>query len=88
MKANIGVDADAGLMHTVSTAVANEADMEQVSDLLHGIETRCGQTGAIAARRMSIASHGLPADDETGGCDERSRPLSGSRSLSGLAEPC
>ena len=55
MKANIGVDADAGLMHTVTTNVANEADMEQVSDLLHGVETRRGHIGAIAARSMSIA---------------------------------
>jgi IS5 family transposase len=29
MKANVGVDADAELMHTVTTTAAKEADMEQ-----------------------------------------------------------
>jgi len=38
MKAHIGVDADSGLVHTVSTTPANEADVEQVADLLHGKE--------------------------------------------------
>ena len=36
MKAHIGVDADSGLVHTVTTTAANEADVEQVADLLHG----------------------------------------------------
>jgi len=38
MKAHIGVDADSGLVHTVTTTPANEADIEQVADLLHGKE--------------------------------------------------
>ena len=38
MKAHIGVDADSGLVHTVTTTAANEADVEQVVDLLHGKE--------------------------------------------------
>ena len=38
MKAHIGVDADSGLVHTVTTTAANEADVEQVGDLLHGNE--------------------------------------------------
>ena len=38
MKAHIGVDADIGLVHTVTTTPANEADVEQVDDLLHGKE--------------------------------------------------
>src|SRR4029079_1138294 len=38
MKAHIGVDADGGLVHTVTTTSANEADVEQVADLLHGKE--------------------------------------------------
>ncbi len=38
MKAHIGVDADSGLVHTVATTAANEADVEQVADLLHGKE--------------------------------------------------
>ncbi|EYC52185.1 transposase [Hylemonella gracilis str. Niagara R] len=38
MKAHIGVDANSGLVHTVTTTAANEADVEQVADLLHGKE--------------------------------------------------
>jgi IS5 family transposase len=38
MKAHIGVDADSGLVHTVTTTPANEADVEQVAELLHGKE--------------------------------------------------
>ena len=38
MKAHIGVDADCGLVHTVTTTAANEADVEQVAELLHGKE--------------------------------------------------
>jgi transposase, IS5 family len=38
MKAHIGVDADSGLVHTVTTTAANQADVEQVADLLHGKE--------------------------------------------------
>jgi len=38
MKAHIGVDADSGLVHTITTTPANESDVEQVADLLHGKE--------------------------------------------------
>lgn len=38
MEAHIAVDADRGLVHTVTTTAANEADVEQVADLLHGME--------------------------------------------------
>lgn len=38
MKADIGVDVDSGLVHTVTTTAANEADVEQVAALLHGKE--------------------------------------------------
>jgi IS5 family transposase len=38
MKAHIGADADSGLVHTVTTTAANEADVEQIEDLLHGKE--------------------------------------------------
>ena len=38
MKAHIGVDADSGLVHTLTTTAANESDVEQVADLLHGKE--------------------------------------------------
>lgn len=32
------MDADSGLAHTVTTTAANEADVEQVADLLHDKE--------------------------------------------------
>ncbi len=38
MKAHIGVDADSGLVHTVTTTAANESDVAQIADLLHGKE--------------------------------------------------
>ena len=50
MKARIGVDTDSGLVHTVVTTPANEADIEVVDELLHGKETTvhadAGYTGA------------------------------------------
>jgi IS5 family transposase len=50
MKAHIGVDADSGLVHSVTTTPANAADVEVVDDLLHGRETvvhaDSGYTGA------------------------------------------
>src|SRR5664279_3546837 len=70
MKAHIGVDADSGLVHTVATTAANEADVEVVHELLHGkeqvVHADSGYTGAdkrvqrkklewqIAARRGKI----------------------------------
>jgi IS5 family transposase len=50
MKAHIGVDADSGLVHTVTTTPANEADGEVVDELLHGreevVHADSGYTGA------------------------------------------
>ncbi|MFW8564815.1 IS5 family transposase [Orrella sp. 11846] len=39
MKAHIGVDAESGLVHTVTTTSANEHDITQTHALLHGEET-------------------------------------------------
>jgi len=39
MKAHAGVDADSGLVHTVTTTAANAHDITQASELLHGEET-------------------------------------------------
>jgi IS5 family transposase len=70
MKAHIGADAESGLVHTVVTTPANEADVEVVDELLHGKEevvyADAGYTGAdkrvvrknlrweIAAKRVRI----------------------------------
>lgn len=50
MKAHVGVDTDSGLVHTVVTTPANEADVEVVDELLHGkekmVHADAGYTGA------------------------------------------
>ncbi|WP_019655382.1 IS5 family transposase [Variovorax atrisoli] len=68
MKAHIGVDADSGLVHTVATTAANEADVEQVSDLLHGKENAVwadsGYRGAQSRVKQDVRWHiaGRPSD--------------------------
>ena len=62
MKAHIGVDADSGLVHTVTTTAANESDVEQVADLLHGKEEQVwadsGYRGAQArVQRENLQWH-------------------------------
>lgn len=77
MKAHIGVDAESGLTHTVTTTAANKADVTEVDKLLHGkektVHADAGYTGAekrapkrgrkwhIAAKRGSIKA--LPEGD-------------------------
>jgi len=39
MKAHIGVDADSGLVHTVTTTAANAHAVTQAAELLHGQES-------------------------------------------------
>jgi len=50
MKAHIGVDADSGLVHTVTTTPAHEAEINEVEFLLHGkeeiVHADSGYTGA------------------------------------------
>ena len=59
MKAHIGVDADSGLVHTVSTTPANEADVEVIDQLLHGKEkvvyADSGYTGASQRVKKKIS---------------------------------
>jgi IS5 family transposase len=62
MKAHIGVDADSGLVHTVTTTAANESDVEQIADLLHGKEEQVwadsGYRGAQArVQRENLQWH-------------------------------
>ena len=61
MKAHIGVDADSGLVHTVTTTAANEADVEQVGDLLHGKEdvvwADSGYRGAQSRVKLNVQWH-------------------------------
>jgi len=68
MKAHIGVDADSGLVHTMTTTAANEADVEHVSDLLHGKEDAVwadsGYRGAQSRVKRDVQWHiaGRPSD--------------------------
>ena len=51
MKAHIGADVDSGLVHTVVTTPANESDVAQVDQLLHGKEDVVhGDAGYIGAQ--------------------------------------
>ena len=57
MKAHIGVDADSGLVHTVTTTAANEADVEQVADLLHGKEKQVWADSGYRGAQTRVDRH-------------------------------
>ena len=59
MKAHIGVDADSGLVHTVTTTPANEADVEQVADLLHGKEQHVWADSGYRGAQNRVAREDL-----------------------------
>ena len=59
MKAHIGVDADSGLVHTVTTTAANEADVEQVADLLHGKEQEVWADSGYRGAHNRVDREGL-----------------------------
>jgi IS5 family transposase len=59
MKAHIGADADSGLVHTVTTTAANEADVEQVADLLHGKEQVVHADAGYAGAQTRVRRKGL-----------------------------
>ena len=57
MKAHIGVDADSGLVHTVTTTAANESDVDRIADLLHGKEEQVwADSGSEAVATTSPAA--------------------------------
>jgi len=59
MKAHIGVDADSGLVHTVTTTPANETDVDQVQDLLHGKEEVVHADAAYIGAQTRVERKGL-----------------------------
>jgi IS5 family transposase len=59
MKAHIGVDADSGLVHTVTTTAANAADVEQVADLLHGKEKQVWADSGYRGAQNRVDREGL-----------------------------
>ena len=59
MKAHIGVDERTGLVHSVATTAANEADVTQVDKLLHGTEKAVfGDAGYLGAEKRVPAKRG------------------------------
>jgi IS5 family transposase len=59
MKAHIGVDADSGLVHTVTTTAANASDVEQVADLLHGKEKQVWADSGYRGAQNRVDREGL-----------------------------
>jgi len=58
MKAHIGADVESGLVHTVVTTAANESDVAQIEDLLHGKEDRVhGDAGYVGAQAYVKRAH-------------------------------
>jgi IS5 family transposase len=59
MKAHIGVDADSGLVHTVTTTAANESDVGQVADLLHGKEQQVWADSGYRGAQARVSRENL-----------------------------
>jgi IS5 family transposase len=59
MKAHIGVDADSGLVHSVSTTPANEPEVEEVALLLHGKEVVAHGDAGYAGADKRVVRKGL-----------------------------
>jgi transposase, IS5 family len=51
---HIGLDADSRLVHTVTITAANEADVEQVADLLHGKEEQVWADSGYRAHQAGV----------------------------------
>jgi transposase, IS5 family len=91
MKALIGVDTDSGLVHTVVTTPANEADIEVADELLHGkeqtVHADAGYTGGQTSVTPKKGASGslLPNAARSATCP-RARPKS-KRSSTNLRRP-
>ena len=59
MKAHIAVDADSGLVHTVTTTAANEADVDQVAELLHGKEEAVHADAGYAGAQTRVSRQNI-----------------------------
>jgi transposase, IS5 family len=59
MKAHIAVDADSGLVHTVTTTAANESVVEQIADLLHGKEQQVWAESGYRGAQARVQRDGL-----------------------------
>ena len=59
MNAHIGVDADSGLVHPITVTPANEADVEQIEELLHGKEEASVSRDQASVRLVKVRFRGL-----------------------------
>jgi IS5 family transposase len=59
MKAHIGVDAESGLVHSVTTTSANVGDVLEVAKLLHGEETVAYADAGYRGADKRVAKPGL-----------------------------
>jgi IS5 family transposase len=59
MKAHIVVDAHSGLVHKVTTTAANESDVEQIADLLHGKEQHVWADSVYRGAQSQVEREGL-----------------------------
>lgn len=58
-KAHIGVDAESGFAHTVTTTPANVADVLEAAKLLHGDETVAYADAAYRCADMRVIQRGF-----------------------------
>ena len=59
MKAHIAVDADSGLVHTVTTTAGNEADVEQIAELLDGKEEQVWADSGYRGAQVRVERENL-----------------------------
>jgi IS5 family transposase len=65
LKAHIGVDSKAGIVHSVCTSAASVADKHMLPDLLHGEERKVWGDGAYQGQREVIRQAAPHAQDMT-----------------------
>jgi IS5 family transposase len=59
MNAHIGADADSGLVHPITVTAANEADVEQIEELLHAKEDVVHADAGYSGAQTSVERQGL-----------------------------
>lgn len=90
---NIAVDADSGLVHTVTTTAANEPDVERIADLLRGKEEQVradsGYRGALArVDREDLQWHMAARPSDTAKLPEGRRKAAAQKREHGKASVC
>ena len=75
MKVHIGVDSQSGLVHSSSVTPANVHDSQELSNLLHGNETRLYGDSAYAGQKEALKQAAPRAKDFTNKRAHRNQPL-------------